>query len=169
MRRLIAIVAFVGFALSVMVHGVTFLGVDLIEEFPLVWGLHLGIFPLFFLMMIAIRIEEKDSYGFFSKFPFWKKFFAPMPQWAKYLTYAFLAYALINFALFFFLSEGGTPELRDGNYVLHDHGRIIRELTEQQYRLKKAYVLRGFSGHWMYFYIICGFYFWFPKRMTDKL
>jgi len=167
MRRLIASVAFIGLALSAMVHGATFLGVDLIEKFQLVWGLHLGIFPLFFLMILAIRIEEKDSYGFLRKSLSWKRFFAPMPIWAKYVTYALLAYALINFALFLFLSEGGTPELRDGKYVLHDHGRIIRELTEQEYHLQKAYVLRGFSGHWMYFYIISGLYFWFPKQMTN--
>jgi hypothetical protein len=171
MRRLIAIVAFVGFALSIAVHGATFLGVDLMEKSPLVWGLHFGIFPLAILMALTIRVEEKDFYGFFRKFSTWKGFVGPMPPWAKYVVYFLLAYDFINFGLFFFLSGGGTPELRDGKYVLHDHGRIIKELTEQQYHLQNAYILRLFSGAWMFFYIIYGLYFWFPKQkqMTDEL
>jgi hypothetical protein len=167
-RRLIASVAFIGLALSVMVHGAAFLGVDLIEKFPLVWGLHLGIFPLFLLMMLATRREEKDSHGLSRPPSPWKRFFDPMPLWAKYITYALGAYTLINFAWFFSLSKGGTPELREGIYVLHDHGKIIRELTEQEYHIQKAYVLRGFSGHWLYFYVICGFYFWFPRKMAHE-
>jgi hypothetical protein len=101
--------------------------------------------------------------GFTPKKDFWGKFFAPMPIWARYVVKAFFAYALINFALFFFLSKGGVPEVREGKYVLHNHGDVIRELSEDEYELQKAYVVRGFSGHWMVFYLIPALYFWYRK------
>ena len=104
--------------------------------------------------------------GFTSKKDFWGKFLAPMPIWARYVVKAFLAYALINFALFLFLSKGGVPEVREGKYVLHNHGAVIRELSEDEYELQQAYVLRGFSGHWMVFYLIPALYFWY--RRTDN-
>ena len=95
---------------------------------------------------------------------FWNKIFADMPRWTGYTVKAFFAYALINFALFFFLSKGGTPDVRDGKYVLHDHGQVIRELSEDEYELQKAYVVRGFSGHWMAFYLVPALVFFYRSK-----
>jgi hypothetical protein len=67
------------------------------------------------------------------------------------LTGAFAAYALVNFAVFIVLSEGGGPHERDGKYVLQEHGTVLRELSEAEYHQQRAYVVRGFSGHWMLF------------------
>ena len=36
--------------------------------------------------------------------------------------------------------------------VLHNHGDVIRELTDEEYERHEAYVFRGFSGHWLVFY-----------------
>jgi hypothetical protein len=101
--------------------------------------------------------------GLTPKKDYWAWFFAPMPRWARYTAKVFFAYAIINFALFFFLSRGGTPDVRDGKYVLHNHGTVIRELSEDEYELQNAYILRGFSGHWMIFYLIPALYFWYRK------
>lgn len=93
----------------------------------------------------------------------WDKFFANMPRWPRYIVKAFFVYAIVNFALFFLLSKSGTPDMRDGRYVLHNHGNVIRELSEDEYELQKAYVLRGFSGHWMVFYLTAALFFWYRK------
>ena len=84
-----------------------------------------------------------------------------MPAWSWPLIYAAGIYAALNFALFNYNSEGGSPDIRDGHYVLHDHGKIIRELSEDEYHIQKAYVARGFSGHWMLFYLMPALYFGF--------
>lgn len=60
-------------------------------------------------------------------------------------------YGLLNFVIFMSLNEGGGPQIRDGKYVLTSHGKLIRELTEEEYHQQRAYVVRGFSGHWMLF------------------
>jgi hypothetical protein len=101
--------------------------------------------------------------GFRPRKDYWAWFFAPMPRWARYTVKAFFAYAFINFALFFFLSRGGTPDVRDGKYVLHNHGNVIRELSEDEYELQTAYVVRGFSGHWMIFYLVPALFFRYRK------
>ena len=151
---------FIGFFASLLVHLTTFLGLNLAKYVPWVWGLHLGCFvatiPLLFVQ------------GFKRKKDFWHKLFAPMPRWAQYIIRGFFIYALINFALFFFLSHGGTPEVRDGKYVLHSHGQVIRELSEEEYEHQNAYVLRGFSGHWMIFYLLPALYFWYRKDETHE-
>jgi len=87
-----------------------------------------------------------------------------MPRWARYTIKAFFAYAIINFALFFFLSRDGVPDVRDGKYVLHNHGQVVRELSENEYEWQKAYVIRGFSGHWMVFYLVSAIVFWYRGK-----
>lgn len=103
--------------------------------------------------------------GLASRKNFWNKVFAAIPRWARYTIKAFFAYAIINFALFLFLSRGGVPDVRDGKYVLHNHGQVIRELSEKEYEWQKAYVVRGFSGHWMIFYLVSAIVFWYRDEL----
>ena len=46
----------------------------------------------------------------------------------------------------------GVPDIWEGQYVLHNHGTLIRNITEQEYTAYKAAEVRGFSGHWLAFY-----------------
>jgi len=62
-----------------------------------------------------------------------------------------LFYAFVNFLLFMTM-QNGTPAFKDGQYYLHNHGKLIRNITEQEYHHFKANLLRGFSGHWIAFY-----------------
>ena len=155
MRRAFSIFAFTGFFTSLIVHLTTFFGIDPAKHVPWVWVLHLSIFIVFIPMLFVQGLTPKKD--------FWSKFLATMPRWVRYTVKAFFAYAIVNFALFFFLSKGGVTDVRDGKYVLHNHGNVIRELTEDEYQLQNAYVLRGFSGHWMIFYLIPALYFWYRK------
>jgi hypothetical protein len=62
-------------------------------------------------------------------------------------------YVPINFFTLLGSAEGGSVDERNGVYVLHKGGEVVRVLTEQEYRRQKAYVVRGVSGHWMLFYL----------------
>jgi hypothetical protein len=105
--------------------------------------------------------------GLKPKKDFWREIFAAMPRWGRYTIKAFFAYAIINFALFIFLSRGGVPDVRDGKYVLHNHGQVVRELSENEYEWQKAYVIRGFSGHWMVFYLVSAIVFWYRGKSAQ--
>jgi hypothetical protein len=130
---------------SLVVHASTFLGIDPMAEWPGVMFLHLAIFPPFIAAIYyAWRTGGKEPENL-------DPVVNSAPLWLRILTGVFFAYALVNFAIFMVLNEGGGPHERDGKYFLQSHGRVLRELTKEEYHRQQAYVVRGFSGHWMLF------------------
>ena len=73
-------------------------------------------------------------------------------------------YAIVNFMLFMVATEGGSPTIQDGKYLLLNHGELIREISLEEYSAFKANEVRGFSGHWLVFYYVAAacFLFWKP-------
>lgn len=130
---------------SLIVHVSTFLGIDPMAKWPGVMFIHLTIFPPFIAAIyygnrIGGKMQGRED-----------RVTSSAPGWLQVLAGVFFVYALVNFAIFLVLVEGGVPEERDGRYLLRDHGHILRELSEAEYHRKQAYVVRGFSGHWMLF------------------
>ncbi|HEY1683198.1 MAG TPA: hypothetical protein VGG19_00420 [Tepidisphaeraceae bacterium] len=70
----------------------------------------------------------------------------------QFLTGAAFVYAIINFAVFIFLVRAGSPTIEKGRYIIEDHGKFVRQISEQEYHRYQNYEARGFSGHWMFFY-----------------
>ena len=143
--RLFFLLAAAGLVISAAAHFSTYAGYDPQEAFPYIWLLHIGIF-LVFLPAIAVQSGlPRDGKGN-------TKLFAFAPRWMQLAAYVLFAYAFVNFAVFMFRSSSGSPSERNAKFVLQSHGRVIRELTAQEYHFQKALVVRGFSGHWMLFY-----------------
>jgi len=164
MRRFFGILAVIGFILSVIVHGLTFLGVDPQQDFRFVWLLHIGIFVVW---IPAVIISKKD--GTLKGDDFWRIATQGWPRWMKVLPGILFGYILFNFFFsLFVLNEGGNPSVINGEKVLHSHGRIIRKLTDQEYHLHKAYLVRGFSGHWLLFYAVAAVIL-YPERKQEQL
>ena len=130
---------------SLVVHASTFLGIDPLAEWPGVMFIHIAIFPPFIAALYyAQRIGGKKQ-------GHQDRVFQSAPLWLRTLTVVCFVYALVNFAVFVVLVEGGGPHERDGKYFLTSHGTVLRELSEAEYHQQRAYVVRGFSGHWMLF------------------
>ena len=130
---------------SLVVHASTFLGIDPMAKWPGVMLIHLAVFPPFIAAgSYASRAGGKEPVG-------QDRVFNSAPRWLRILTGVFFVYALVNFAIFLVLCEGGGPHERDGRYLLTSHGKVIREISEAEYHQQQAYVVRGFSGHWMAF------------------
>jgi elongation factor Tu len=130
---------------SLAVHASTFLEIYPMAKWPGVMFIHFAIFPPFIAALCyASRAGGKDAAG-------QDRVFKSAPRWLQVLTGVFFVYALVNFAIFIVLVEGGGPDKRDGKYFLTSHGRVLRELSEAEYHRQQAYVVRGFSGHWMMF------------------
>jgi hypothetical protein len=130
---------------SVVVHVSTFLGVDPMEEWPGVMFIHIAIFPPFIAAVSYANRIGGPKHGRQDRVT------KSAPRWLQILTGVFGAYAIVNFAIFMVLIEGGSPHERDGKYFLTSHGTVLRELSEEEYHRQQAYVVRGFSGHWMLF------------------
>jgi hypothetical protein len=154
MTRILGFVSLIGLVLALVVHCLTFLQVDVMDRFPYVWWLHGGCFIVGLPLVLMLRKK-------FGHRPKPKQLRAALPRWAGNLLIVAFAYAILNFGLFFFLSEGGAPAIRNGQYVLQNHGKIIRVLSESEYHTQKSYVMRAFSGHWIVFYLTPALFFLF--------
>jgi hypothetical protein len=130
---------------SLVVHVSTFLGIDPMEECPGVMFIHVAIFPPFIAAICYANRIGGPKQGHQDRV------IDSAPLWLRILAGVCFAYAFVNFAIFIVLAEGGVPHERDGKYFLTSHSTVLRELSEAEYHQQQAYVVRGFSGHWMLF------------------
>ena len=156
MNLLIALIALLGFLVSLAVHISALSGIDVNTHWPSVWVLHFGIFVVF----IPFVFSSRKAFGAKLKLAELRGSF---PTWVIAVGIAIFAYAAVNFLLFMLATEGGNPDFRDGKYVLLSHGKLIRELTQAEYSSFRANEIRGFSGHWLVFYFVPFAYFMFRK------
>jgi hypothetical protein len=124
--------------------------------------------PLFFLMHVgaiascgALALALRKRFG--TVRPGWRDWLSIFPRWGLVLIVLAMAYTGINFQSSF--REGGTAEIRNGQYVLMSHGTFLRALTQEEYQAARAHVTRGFSGHWILFYLIPTLYFLFGSAV----
>lgn len=157
MRRILGFISFIGFASALVVHIAALMGIDVADNIPAVWGLHVGIF----LVFVPFVFSSRKSLG--AK-PTFAQLRAAFPMWIVGLGIGMFAYALVNFALVMQEMEGGTPSIVNGKFVLMNHKALIRELTAAEYSAFKANEVRIFSGHWMLFYFMPFAYFMFYQK-----
>ena len=157
MERVLGYIALAGFVLSLAVHVSALLGVDLSAAAPYVWLLHGGVFVVFIPLVIFSRKQLGAR-------PRLSEIRAVFPRWTIAAGIAVAAYTLVNFVLFMAATEGGSPAIHEGTYVLQNHGHILRELTAAEYAAFKTNEVRGFSGHWLLFYFVPFAYFMFRRQ-----
>jgi hypothetical protein len=149
---LIILLSAVGLIISALVHFSTYVGFDPQSDGPAVWLLHIGVFIVFIPAVWVANIKRQADVRKSNQF--W-----PLaPTWMKNLTNLLGLYAGVNFVIFIYLimvvMGGGTPEKEPGGYVLRNHGTLVRKISEQEYHRYRAYIMRGFSGHWVLFYAL---------------
>lgn len=128
-----AALAAAGLALSVLSHAAALAGIS----GPLggyTFVLHVGVFVVWIPAVLASNRLTRNV----SRKDFWKGALRGCPDWMKYMTYAFLGYALLNFLVF----AVGAPSSKFKLGV--PNGSSASSLTPE--------AVRGFSGHWMAFY-----------------
>ncbi len=128
MRRFIrsfALFSASGFVLSLVVHILgLFKKAPFFGWFALL--LHFGIFvALFGVVVTYFRLRQSEGKGF------WKRALRASPVWTRWMLLLFFIYAVANFFLFW-------------NKLFNLNGKSSDEVM--------AIVLRGFSGHWLFFY-----------------
>jgi membrane protease YdiL (CAAX protease family) len=162
MRKIIAIVACFGFAVSAILFISSFFGTTMEWSLPLPIVLHIGIFVLVASAVVFERstgIQPNES---------WKEFKRRSPDWAVYGIRLLGLFFGIIFVLFLVLSHFATPEIRNGDCILNNHGRIAAVLTESEYLILKGWELRFFASFWMFFYFFFTTYWWFLKNGAKK-
>ena len=96
--------ALVGFAASLAVHVFSLLGQP--NPFgPWAWGLHAGVFVVWFpAVLVAHRLSKTAK-----RADFWKAVLRGCPSWVRTGAYALCAYAVLNFLLFLCIPRPHTP------------------------------------------------------------
>ena len=142
--RILLIIAAAGLLISCVVHFSTFLGVNPLVVGPAVFILHVLILVVVLPVVVVHRKFKGKDLDALTRYA---------PSWMKKMCWVFFVYALFNF---FFtglvLSKGGSADVVDGRKVLSNRGKIIKELTEEEFQRYQAYDARAYSGHWMCFY-----------------
>lgn len=152
MRLVFGITALIGFILALIVHVSALLGVDVAARFHGVWFLHAALFVVFIPFVIFARRD-------FGAQPSLIQIGAALPRWVVAIGLIIFVYAVVNFLIFMAGTEGGSPSIRDGKYLLLEHGKLIRELTASEYWALQTNVVRGFSGHWLVLFFVPAAYF----------
>lgn len=158
MKKYLFYFALLGWGLGLLVHFLSLADIDVTEKVPYVWLLHVGIFIVWLPVVLDLKKYEKlQDYQQSSKLNrmtpigLFNIIFKETPTWMTIIVIAGLFYAFINFMLIF-ASQSGIPSIKDGQFILHNHGHLIKILTEQEYHHYKAKEVRGYSGHWIVFY-----------------
>lgn len=141
---------------SVVVHVAAFVPGSGVSVRLVALPLHLGVMAVGFAAMghfAALRRRSGlDQKGF-------QKLTERMtPQWAGRGVLVLFVYTALNFT-YFVVAHEGAARLHDGKFALTDHGRLIREVTEEEFRAAERFEVRGMSAHWMLFAAIETFYF----------
>lgn len=153
---------------SLLVHLLAVFDVQVHSFLPFIWILHILTIVAFAVGLISVldsgqlTINKRQS----SRDPFqmYRIIFKGKPKWLILITAASFIYAVVNFMLFTRNTQGGGPGIIDGEMVLHNHGEIIRYLSEEEYNYFKVNEIRGFSGHWMAFQSAAVSFLWPVKE-----
>ncbi len=119
---------------------------------PISGVLHVGMFVVFFPMVLKMRkytylYQKGTSLG-----SFFQLLAKQLPKIYLFGLGMFLAYGFINFLLFMASTGGGNPAFDGEKYYLNNHGAVVKIITYAEYMAYKANEIRGFSGLWMIFY-----------------
>jgi hypothetical protein len=170
-NTILCIVAAIGLILGLIVHMTSVMGIYIEDKVPYIWSLHVAIFVVWLPAVLELRknpeLKHSDVKTQQNPVKIFKLIFKDTPRPVMLLSILFLAYAMINIWLVMLTGEGATADIIDGKYVLHNHGDIVKELTEKEYYRYEASTLRGFSGHWMAFYGLAMGILWPKKEMKE--
>lgn len=158
MKKILFYFALTGWTLALIIHLISLVGIDLTEKISFIWILHIGIFivciPAGFDLKKNQELKDYQHSSILNRMNpigYFKIIFKDTPTWIAIIAICGFFYAFINFSSFI-ASQDGTPDIKDGQFVLLNHGQLIKTLTKQEFHHYKANEVRGFSGHWILFY-----------------
>jgi hypothetical protein len=175
MKKILFWTAVFGWTASLLVHLLAIAHIDARHYVPPAMLLHIGIFVVWVPAILELRrnktFQQFEGSGFGNRLNPVKSFNAMMtgtPAPMRLLAIAGFFYAIANF-LFFMTAHNASPDIMDGRYVLHNHGKIVRYISKGEYESGELWELRAFSGHWIAFYGMAAAILFPFKKESDAL
>jgi hypothetical protein len=92
-----------------------------------------------------------------------------LPRWVVPSIKLLGLFFAVHFVLFLAQNHASAPEIKNGEYVLNDHGKIVKTLTRSEFYKLKGAELRLFAAGWMFFYFVPTAYWWFPRTEQETI
>lgn len=174
MRKLFFVLSIIGWIITLGLHVTTlFLDCNISGQIPFIWLLIPGVFvvwvPTVFYMRNSLVFDEvrrTSPLEFAKHIKFVKKVLSRNPL-AIIAVMGFI-HAIINFIIIF-LIQPYTPKIKDGAYVLENHGQFLKLITEADYNHYSALQLLLFTGHGISFYGIATAVLFQKKDKTSTI
>jgi hypothetical protein len=147
MKRTVEGIAIIGFVLSLIVHLSSYFGFDFIDRAPIFWLLHVLVFLPFGASIYYARRDPNHAEKNHDQA--WRA----APLWLRLAAGLCFAYAIVNIIVCIRGNEG-KPVREGDHYSMRDYTGRIHGITDREFHAYQAQVARGFSGHWMAFYLI---------------
>src|SRR5579872_5720420 len=139
-RRLLAICSACGLTAGLLIYVRSFLGTTMDGIMGWAIFLHVGVF-LLLVPMYALEYSAIRGGTFF-----WKAF----PKQAARAIQVLGLFCIFHFLFFLVQSHASSPKIENGDYVLDDHGRTVRVISQSEYLSLKGSELRLFATGWMF-------------------
>lgn len=120
--------------ISLLCHIATYIGYDLSEQFSMIYYVHI----LVIFLGIPVVLDRNSNYGIYYMKPI-------------IAIILFGIYTLMFFIYTMLLLDGGGPEVVGTKFALVSHGRVIREIAQDEYVLYKLLVFRRITSFWIVF------------------
>jgi hypothetical protein len=88
-----------------------------------------------------------------------------LPGWAQVPLALIFLYFVLNMVVLFIVLKAGSPKFTNGSYQLTDHGKLIRYLTEDEYKNMTNWELRFFASGWMIGFGALTAYLWHLREI----
>ncbi len=158
---LFAVFSICGLISCIVVYTLTIRGHSVDDLFPL--------FAVFLVGALAVNVpiyQRENSAAGMPLF-FWSGLVERMPRWVFRGEAVLIVIAIAHVAWFAAHSGFGVPEIVNGRYVIDDHGRILKELTEDQYFSLRGAALRMTMTIAAVLYFLPATYWFLRSRKTE--
>lgn len=166
---LIAVIGAAGYLTSLALYILTFWDIDSMSS-PVYGPLTIVLFGTWILAIIKLIRDPyvRDLQNSRSKNPikFLKVIFQGTPSWVQVIAGISFIFSMMSFGYLMF-TQPGVVDIIDGQKVLHNHGSIIKELTDQEYQHELAVNARKFLGHNLAFFGV-GTAILYPNKNEEK-
>lgn len=154
-RKLLCLVALLGFLIGVVVHVVASLQIANTIIVWAIWLLGIGLFVVCGPMVLSeIFVDPCPSI----KSRPWEKFARSLPLWTHYIGGILFIYAVISIAIIAASPNDGVPIEKNGKYFLHDNN-ISRQISLDDYNYYVARKYKLFTACTNLFYFVAFCYF----------
>ncbi|MBK7129963.1 MAG: hypothetical protein IPM74_17805 [Crocinitomicaceae bacterium] len=154
MKRFSFWLACVGWVVLFISHVLSLLKFDVTAHFSYIWIFVLLLFVVWWPTVMELKSRRKFQQHKGSSTSlgnYYHNLFDQTPRWLRVVAIGGFFYAFINFFLAGYMLQG-SPEIKDGLFVLTDHGKIIRNISVQEFHYFKSYANRMQTGHFLVFY-----------------